>query len=584
MRSFAIIQGETPESYEHRIAPYPHGHLLAKSRHDFALKPTVDSDSRGNAVVLLGYMLEDHRRSSVLGAATATSGGALEAAEGQFAVVFFDAQTDCLHIVNDRFASRPVYVVTRGETLFFSSNLAFLLHLSGVRCTPDVQGWLEVATVGHTIGSRTTTESVARLLPATHLTVSVDRTHERQYWRLRHTPDLRLDPVRHSREVFETFAESTARRVNLVDKGIVALSGGWDSRLLVGAMPKHVNYSAFTFGDSAAGHATPETAAASDVCSALGVRHHVEALRTDVARADDVLRLTAGMRPYQHMAIVMAYVHELKRQGAPFLIGGGPGDSLAGGFVPAPAYVDPARTRECLADALERRLDNCRQWPLVFRDDVIAGGRAMVRRSLGESLASVCGPTAAHTVTAWAMVYRQPAFTFTSLLHTHPEVTEAACHLGYRYTDFMLMLPAPWLYRKKFYTFMIYTQLPELQHIPYANTGELASGHPPTLEIARESVARRVGTRSLRFARRSAARLYRSVRPARGTAPSLLLRNVGLLKETQEAVHSEPALRALVDVRRCDRLIERTVRGDCRSEEMLGTLVSLALTTGALSA
>ena len=62
--------------------------------------------------------------------------------------------------------------------------------------------------------------------------------------------------------------------------------------------------------------------------------------------------------------------------------------------------------------------------------------------ALTESFAAVGGPTAAHRVTAWAMMYRQPAFTFTSVLHTHPDVTEAFCHLDYRYTELMLRLPS----------------------------------------------------------------------------------------------------------------------------------------------
>ena len=112
----------------------------------------------------------------------------------------------------------------------------------------------------------------------------------------------------------------------------------------------------------------------------------------------------------------------------------------------------------------------------MFRDDVIEYGRRAVHDALAESFAAVTGPTAAHRTTAWAMIYRQPAFTFTSVLHTHPDVTEAACHLDYRYTDLMLRLPASWLYNKAFYSYMLYSALPQLRHIPYANTGRLLSG------------------------------------------------------------------------------------------------------------
>ena len=172
------------------------------------------------------------------------------------------------------------------------------------------------------------------------------------------------------------------------------------------------------------------------------------------------------MRAYQHMAIVMAYIDVIRRRGTSFMLGGGPGDSLAGAFVPSRAYLDPARMTECIEDACRRRLALSRCWTLVFRDEVIESGRRAVHDALAESFAAVTGPTAAHRVTAWAMIYRQPAFTFTSVLHTHPDVTEAACHLDYRYTDLMLRLPASWLYNKAFYSYMIYSALPHLRHIP----------------------------------------------------------------------------------------------------------------------
>ncbi len=582
VETFVVGLDDEPGTSKHRIAPYASGHIIVKSRLGFPLEPVLEIDASGNILGLLGYTIDEKNGSSLLISGVTSSGGSLEQLEGQFVAVLVSVATGVVHIVNDRFSSRPLYVTTDRGIVYFSSNLAFLFHLSASRYRPDVQGWLEVATVGHTLGSRTTAASVKRLRPATHLTIGANGVKERQYWHLRHRPDPQLDAVAHSREVFGTFSESTARRVALVPRGVLALSGGLDSRLIAGAMPKDVDYSAFTFQDEAAGDSTPETRVASEVCSALHLRHHVKALPSESAAAKEVIRLTGGMRPYQHMAIVMAYVQEIRRLRAGFLIGGGPGDVLAGAYIPAARYVDPSRTTECLKDALRQRLDVSQLWPLIFRDDVMKTGRRAVRGALEESVATVIGPTAAHTITAWAMVYRQPAFTFTSLLHTHPEVTEAACHLGYRYTDLMLALPAAWLYKKRFYAFMIYTQLPQLRHIPYANTGELLSGSPPDLEITRESAISRVWRQLYGFSRRSAARVYRSVRPAPGTDPSLFFRDLNLLNEVQEAVHSIALLREILEVRRCDELIDRTKRGECRSEEILGTLTSLALSARVL--
>jgi hypothetical protein len=116
----------------------------------------------------------------------------------------------------------------------------------------------------------------------------------------------------------------------------------------------------------------------------------------------------------------MAYVDEMERQARGFLLGGGPGDTLAGAFVTSPADVDPTRIADGIEAACRQRLARQSFWRLVFRDDVIAANQRVVEDALAESFAGVTGPSAAHRITAWAMVYRQTAFTFTSVIHTHP--------------------------------------------------------------------------------------------------------------------------------------------------------------------
>ncbi|HWW88093.1 MAG TPA: hypothetical protein VNZ26_31060 [Vicinamibacterales bacterium] len=511
---------------------------------------------------------------TLLSACATTGPEALEECEGQFVAIYADHE-GAVHIVNDRFSSRPLYLLRTNQGTYFSSNLGFLLAFSHVSHRPDPIGWLQASAFAHTLGKRTTAEGVERLRPATHLTVTAERVIERQYWCLQHRPIAALDPAVHSEEVFQTFQTGTQRFARLADKGILALSGGLDSRLIAGALPG--GYEAFTFVDKPEVDSTCETRAAAEVCSALGLRHRIEKLPAGFADPHSVIALTGGMRPYQHIAIVMAYVDEMRRRHVDFLLGGGPGDSLAGAFVPSAAYVDPAQTTECIEDACQRYLSVGESWSTVFRDDVIDAGRRAVCDELAESFANVQGPTAAHRVTAWAMVYRQSAFTFTSLMHTHPDVTEAACHLDYRYVDLMLQLPASWLYRRAFYSFMIYSALPSLRHVPYANTGSLLSGEPPAEDVVVAKPLKPRFDATISRGRSFARRAVRAFIPARGYAPSMIFRNESLLDEVEERFHSIALLRDILDVRRCEKFLARTRAGSCPSEEMLGALTSLCL-------
>ncbi|MEO8256931.1 MAG: asparagine synthase-related protein [Acidobacteriota bacterium] len=581
VRTFAILPGEPATGFEQVVIAMPFGHLIVKHKATYPIKPRAACDAAGNALVTLGFMLPVQDAGALLLRSTRRGAGSLEECEGEFVVVYADAATRTVHIVNDRFSSRPFYTLRRGDATYFSSNLAFLLSLAETSHRPDAIGWLEASTAGHTLGTRTTVEGVERLRPATHLTVTCEKVGERQYWRLAHRPDPGLDAVAHSAAVFQAFRQGLEQRARLVARGVLALSGGLDSRLVAGAMPPDADYSAFTFVDVAGVESTPQTRAASAVCAALELRHHIEPIPPRFAQPAEVIALTGGMRPYQHMAIVMAYIDEIRRQGAAVLLGGGPGDVLAGSYVPSPADLDPARVDERIAAAVRRCLEPSGYWNLVFRADVIDSTRRSVQDAIAESFASIDGLTAAHRITAWAMVYRQPAFTFTSVLHTHPEVTEATAHLDYRYTDLMLQLPASWLYQKAFYAYMIYTELPRLRHIPYANTGALLSGRPPR-EMPRQRPGQQMWQFAQSFGSRAVGRVRRSIarRPA---PPSLYFRDEALLDQVTEYVHSIPMLREIVDVPRCDRLIAKTRAGECPSEELLGCLTSLSLSVALLS-
>ena len=194
--------------------------------------------------------------------------------------------------------------------------------------------------------------------PATHLTdISGWQCHERRYWRLEHQPETDLNPVTYSKEVFEAFQRAAAMRARMGGRGVIALSGGLDSRLVAAVIPKDVVVSAFTFVNSAERSTTNETGAAAAVCKALGLQHHVRQIPSqEFSRvAAEVIKLTGGLRPLHHMAIVMLYIQEINDKGMNFLLGGGPGDVLAGSYVPTTEYLDPDRLESCIKDYCNQR-------------------------------------------------------------------------------------------------------------------------------------------------------------------------------------------------------------------------------------
>src|SRR4029077_111183 len=120
-------------------------------------------------------------------------------------------------------------------------------RLAAISPTPDRLGWLQIFRFGHTLGTRTNCVGAERLRPATHLTITPDCVTERQYWKLEHQPEEKLNSNSFADEVFQAFLESATWRTRRSPRSILALSGGLDSRLVAACAPKDVDLTAFTF-------------------------------------------------------------------------------------------------------------------------------------------------------------------------------------------------------------------------------------------------------------------------------------------------------------------------------------------------
>lgn len=581
LRNFPIIANDELDSYENSIIKTRFGCLLRKYKKNYPIQSMPYVDENGNTLLILGFLSPSAQR---------LSAEQLVQCEGEF-VAILSEESGKLHIVNDRFGSRPFYIFQDANSVYFSSNLAFLLEMIGGSHVPDVLGWFHTFSYGHTLGTGTTFKGISRLRPATHATISADGILEQQrYWRLEYNTDTGLEPISYSKEVFKAFKTGARLRSSLVGKGVIALSGGLDSRLVAAALPANVEFSAFTFINSTEDTSSADAEIAPQVCTVLGLQHRLEPVPSQEYStvAEDVIRLTGGMRPLHHSATVMPYIREMKRCDVNFLLGGGPGDVSAGSKIPSVEFLDPSRTDECVKKFCKMLADGAEQLALLFQEKVIKEYQHQVYRALLRSFDEIEGSTAAHRVTAWQLLNRWPAFTFTSVMHNHPDVAEAFCHLDYKYSDLMLKLPAEWLYERNFYAFMIHTCLPALRHIPYANTGRILSG-----ELQRFDYKQDLKTRMTSIAGQTARKLMprklkRLLKPIAKGTPSLqycLYReDERLLSEIKECVSSFSSLREILDSDKCLSFLDKFQSDNLanlsydRQTELVGSFATMCLT------
>lgn len=589
---FSILGGDDPRSYETVVESFKYGHIFAKFKPD----GPVQIRQAGNdsfSLVTLGFHdlcydeLGECRIPDAELSSRASCGRAemLKKSEGEFVSVLLEREQESVHIVNDRFSTRPFYWFMHGDLVGFSSNLLFLMKLADFSCVPDPLGWLQIFSYGHTLGHRTNIENIKRLRPAHHMVFSEKGHCFWEYWRVRHDVDEGLDCAEHAERTFEAMRRSATLRSRLVDRGFVSLSGGLDSRLVAGAIPKEADFFMMTTADSMESVDTVEVRTAGEVSRALNREHRIKTVKREEISsiAESIVMLTGGLIPVHHPAKTFQAIREMTAESG-FKLGGGPGDSLAGAFASGSIHnINPAMTeRQLYKFIVWRRRFSQAVLSNIFRGEVLAEHFVQLDESMEECFSTLSGATSAHLTTAWAMSFRQPAFTFTSPIHNHPDVTEASPHLGYDYAECMLKLPADWIYQKNFYKFMIYHCLPELRDVIYANTGKKLSGRMESYNV---SVRKKICGGIERCLPAGPLEDFRKSRlkPSGKTTfeYDMLRADKKLFSDVSEILHSFSGLSELLNVKECEEFLRDFEAGRIRSgsaandAELMGSLASL---------
>ena len=485
IKTFSCITDDKLDQYKYHVIPTKFGHVIVRYKNDYPIKYEPVEDPAGNVLAVLGFFCLSNiskNLKNIFEECKEDSPKIIENTEGEFISVFVESPSGKVHLINDRFASRPLYILKTSTSYYFSSNLAFLFSLASHKFSIDITGLLEMFCYGHTIGEKTIFSDIQRLKPASHIVLEPNKLKVKNYWILENISDEKFNPKEYAFSVFDSFKKGVEYRANLVEKGVIALSGGLDSRLLAYCLPDKNNYTAFTFIDSIIDSETIEVNTAREVSHKLGIKHRVDFIpvASTSSLAKDIIFLTGGLRSLTHFLKIMSYIDHIKKYGRNYLLGGGPGDVLAGSKIPKSLItVSTENVDEGIRLFFKSYTSNYNMQSYlenVFKKDIIEENFSSIVKSFFDSIENLKGKTAAHKITSWALLNRWPAFTFTTPIHDHPDITESFCHLDYKFCELMLRIKAEWLYGKNFYDYMIYENLVELREIINSNTGKKLSG------------------------------------------------------------------------------------------------------------
>lgn len=161
----------------------------------------------------------------------------LNSLQGTYCAAWHDPSSRSLSIWTDKLGVRPMFYSQSADLVIFSSALWLLEDLPFLSRTLDFQGAGEFALLGYPLADRTAYREIRRLLSGELIRFTNGSLPRRQrYFRLEDVPRSQESP----NELARRAADAFRRAVQLLPAGrnsaVAFLSGGLDSRLIVGAL------------------------------------------------------------------------------------------------------------------------------------------------------------------------------------------------------------------------------------------------------------------------------------------------------------------------------------------------------------
>ena len=306
----------------------------------------------------------------------------LPALNGFFVFLFYDSEHMRIQIINDKCGMKPLYYFSSDDFITFASEVKAIIEDDRIEKKINWAGWRDFFSYGFMLGNKTPFKNIFSLPPATILTFTPsENVALESYWDY---TQIKIDRDNSEQYFIDKGAElmrkAIQRQASNFDECVVFLSGGYDSRMIAGAM-RYFTDTAFEtytttpslFLDSARSVASRlfhclDPIIAKEVAMALKTKN------TYVPRPPDLFRryliekvfLLDGMC-LEHLWI-MPIVERLKGGKADF--DGLSGDILLRGALITPEGLANINDAEKLAYSIDKQLRNYLGYPTEIIIDI----------------------------------------------------------------------------------------------------------------------------------------------------------------------------------------------------------------------
>lgn len=177
-----------------------------------------------------------------------SSGGqdALRACRGAYCAVIYEGDKHTLHLVTDKLGIRPVYYWVTPNFIVFATALRILEALSFQKKSLNLQAVAEISCFGYPLADRSPYEDIFTLYAGEIACFSGESVQRQRYWRWDGLPAAEeKDNTNTAEKLFSLFIDAVKIRLREQKKVAAFLSGGLDSRAIVGAL-KYLDCEAVT--------------------------------------------------------------------------------------------------------------------------------------------------------------------------------------------------------------------------------------------------------------------------------------------------------------------------------------------------
>ena len=393
---------------------------------------------------------------------------------GEYNIAIYDKSSLKLFLINDRFASRPLYYMKKKKTLFFGSEKKAIFCVMGKIPTFSNIGVMEFFALSHNTGQRTMFDNIYALPPASMISFSNNNLKIEKYWELEfHANESKLKQKEIIKQMAFLLHQAGEKKYCNRQKLGLGLSGGLDSRLVAATIPQNMRpVLARTYGyaDSL------EVRAAKEIAKRLRFDHYIHEPKKILFSSflfPSVWR-TEGSVHFTGLKSIVE--HKNLKDRMSYNLNGHFGDVLAG------KQLRPFMFSPCKRDVFIKKVyshyvsytyKHESSFQKIFNPIFFQTYFKEMQNEFNESFHKINGDNNWDIYDAWDLTNRQPRFTFCSSAVDNYLFNKIVIFTDYDYVDLMLSLPGHLRFGQSLYKKMIAIKFNKISDIPNSNTGKI---------------------------------------------------------------------------------------------------------------